>query len=54
MQNVKNLTKINYATVGSVAAGIALFGLIMYAVRKAPNNAVTTPVKKAAEIAAGG
>lgn len=50
MQDIKNLKNINYGTVGSVAVGIALFGLVMWAIRKAPSNAVTNPVKKAADI----
>lgn len=35
----------------SAAAGIALFGVIMFAVRKAPDNAITKPLKTAASVA---
>lgn len=34
-----------------VAAGIALFGALLWAIRRAPTNAITSPVKKVADIA---
>jgi len=49
---VKGLTKINAGTVGSVAVGLALFGVVIYAIRKAPSNAVTDVAKKAANVVA--
>lgn len=49
---VKQVTNINWAVAGSVVVGIALFGAMMYAVRRVPTNAVTAPLKTAAEIAA--
>lgn len=50
IKNVKNVKNISWGTVGSVAVGIAMFGLIMYGVRKLPTNAATKPVKQAANI----
>lgn len=50
IKNVKNVTKISWGTVGSVAVGIALFGGILYGIRKLPDNAATAPVKQAANI----
>lgn len=34
-----------------VAGGVALFGLLVYVVKMLPNSALTTPIKKVAEIA---
>lgn len=39
------------AAVG-VALGIAVFGAVIYFIRRAPDNSITAPVKKVAEIAA--
>ena len=50
MSDVKNIKNINWGTVGSVAVGMAVFGLAIYAIKKLPSNAVTTPVKKAADV----
>ncbi|WP_299203316.1 hypothetical protein [uncultured Amphritea sp.] len=44
----KQATNINWATAGSVVAGMALFGVVMWGIRKLPNNAVTNPVKNVA------
>lgn len=44
----KQVTKINWATAGSVVAGMALFGAVMWGIRKLPSNNVTAPVKRAA------
>ncbi len=46
---MKNIDK---KVVVSVVAGLALFGGIMFAVKMLPNNKVTAPVKKVADIAA--
>lgn len=35
-----------------VALGIAVFGAILYAIRRSPDNSITVPIKKAAEIVA--
>lgn len=48
--DVKQITKIDYRVVGSVVAGIAIFGAIMWGVRRLPSNPVTAPVKKAADV----
>lgn len=48
LKEVKNITKVNWSTVGSVAVGIAVFGAVMYLVKRAPSNAITEPVKSAA------
>lgn len=53
LKDVKKVSNISWPVVGSVAVGIGLFGLTVWAIRKAPDNAVTTPVKRAANIAAG-
>ena len=52
IKDVKNVTNISWGTAGSVVVGLALFGGLMYAIRKAPNNAVTTPIKSAANVVA--
>ncbi len=51
-QSIKQIKNINYGIVGSVAVGIALFGAIIYAIRRSPSNAVTDVVKKAADVVA--
>lgn len=35
-----------------VAMGVALFGGLLYLVRRSPDNSITAPVKKVAEIVA--
>jgi len=50
IKDVKNVTNISWGTVGSVAVGIALFGAVLYGIRKLPDNAVTAPVKTGANI----
>ena len=50
IKDVKQVKNINWGTVGSVAVGIALFGGVLYAIRKLPDNAVTTPIKTGANI----
>jgi hypothetical protein len=50
LKSVKNVTRISWGTVGSVAVGLALFGLMAYAVRMLPENAVTRPIKTAANV----
>ena len=45
---VKDVTKVNWRTVGSVALGMAVFGAVIYGVRMLPSNAVTDPIKSAA------
>lgn len=49
LKEVKNVTKVSWPVVGSVVVGIAAFGAVMWAIRKAPNNAITAPVKDAAQ-----
>lgn len=49
LSEVKQVTNISWPVVGSVAVGIALFGGLMFAIRKAPKNALTKPVKEAAD-----
>lgn len=49
---VKKVTNVDGRMVGSVVLGLAVFGALVYAVRSAPRNAVTEPLKKATEIAA--
>ena len=44
--NVKKNTSM--VTVTSVVVGLAVFGGLMMLVRRAPENAVTAPIKKAA------
>lgn len=44
--NVKKNT--NLGTVTSVVVGLAVFGGLLYAIRRAPENAVTTPLKNVA------
>lgn len=53
MHPVKAITpsRATWKTAGGVALGVALFGLIVWAVRKAPANALTNPVKKVTDIA---
>jgi hypothetical protein len=43
--------KVDLKTATSVAVGVALFGALVWAIRMLPANAVTTPVKKVADIA---
>lgn len=43
------VSKVNKGVMISVVAGIALFGAIIWAVRKAPANSITNPVKKVAD-----
>lgn len=50
MQDVKNIKNVNWGTVGSVAVGMAVFGLVVWGITKLPSNAITTPVKKAAAV----
>lgn len=45
------VSKVNTGVAVSVVAGLALFGLLVWAVRKAPANALTNPVKKVTDIA---
>lgn len=52
IKNVKDVTKVSWSTAGSVVLGIALFGGLMMAIRKAPDNAVTAPIKRAADMVA--
>ena len=52
IKDLKNVTKISWSTAGSVVVGIALFGGLMMAIRKAPDNAVTAPIKRAADMVA--
>lgn len=50
IKDIGNVRNISWGTVGSVAVGIALFGLVMYGVKKLPNNQITRPVKQAADV----
>lgn len=49
LKEVKNVTKVSWPVVGSVVVGLVAFGGIMYAINRAPRNAVTAPVKDAAQ-----
>lgn len=51
---VSDVTKVNWATAGSVVAGLALFGGLIWAIRRAPSNPVTDVAKKAADVATAG
>ena len=44
---------MNKTIVFSVVAGIAAFGALIWGVSMLPNNAITAPVKKVANIASG-
>ncbi len=46
-------SKIDLKVVVSVAIGVAAFGAVLWAIKRLPSNAVTAPIKKAAEVAAG-
>ena len=48
IKDIKKVKNINWATAGSVVVGLALFGGLMMLIRRSPENAVTTPIKKAA------
>lgn len=55
MKNPLHAVTPSHATVKvavGVALGVALFGGILYLIRRAPDNSLTAPVKKVAEIAA--
>ena len=55
LKGVKNVKNVSWGTVGSVAVGMALFGLVIYGVRRLPSgNVVTDTVKKGADIATSG
>lgn len=54
LSKVKQVKNVSWSTAGSVVVGMALFGALVYLIRRAPSNAVTDPVKKATEIAANG
>lgn len=43
---------VNLNTALSVAAGIALFGAIIWGIRQLPSSAITSPLKTVADIAA--
>lgn len=43
----KKMTRFNWQTVGAVVVGMVVFGGIVYGISRLPNNAVTTPVKRA-------
>lgn len=47
---IKQVTNVNWVTVGSVVVGMAAFGAIIYTVSRLPSNSVTQPVKAAANI----
>lgn len=54
IKDVKNVKNISWGTAGSVVVGIALFGALAYAIRRLPENNITTPVKTvAANVGAG-
>lgn len=48
IKDIKNVKNVSWSTAGSVVVGLALFGGLMYAIRRAPENAVTTPIKNVA------
>lgn len=50
--NIKKVTDVDWRVAGSVVVGIGIFGLFLWGVRTLPTNAVTTPIKKAAEVVA--
>lgn len=54
LKQVKQVKNVNWSTAGSVVVGMALFGLVIYAIRRAPSNAITDPAKRAAEVVANG
>jgi len=54
LKQVKQIKNVNWSTAGSVVVGMALFGLVVYAIRRAPSNAITDPLKRGTEIAANG
>ena len=48
------MMRIDGKIVMSVVAGLAVFGGLVFLVRRAPSNAVTTPIKKVVDIATTG
>ena len=44
--------KPNFQMALSVAAGVALFGAIIWGIRQLPSSAITSPLKTVADIAA--
>lgn len=50
ISKVKQVTKVNWGGVGTVVVGIALFGAVLYGIRRLPSNAATDVVKKGAAI----
>ena len=48
ISNVKKVTNVNWGGVGTVVVGIALFGAVLYGIRRLPDSAVTAPLKAGA------
>lgn len=46
-----SIPKPNMGVAVSVATGVALFGVLLYLIRRAPANSITNPIKKVAEVA---
>lgn len=44
-------SKATWKVAGAVVLGLGLFGGLIYLIRRAPDNAITTPLKKGADIA---
>lgn len=45
---------INWNVAIAAAAGVALFGVTIWAVRQLPANAITRPIKQAADVVTSG
>lgn len=51
LKDVKKVKNVSWPVVGSVMAGIALFGFAAWGIKRLPSNSITEPVKRAANIA---
>lgn len=48
MGDIKQIKNISWGTVGSVVVGLTVFGGLIYAIKRAPSNVVTKPLKEGA------